>query len=764
MIMELKKEITERQLMEKYIKAWPFFAVAEVVICIIMAVMTGAKHSNRTAVGTSISDWQSDYITYNNGWYVDESIVQTDDTIDIIYGPYVAVKRGSYSVKIDYICDRDQTCLVYANKTSDAVLKTGLSKLSRSQTSVSYRFTLMDDVDNLEVVVKYNGNGKLRIQNIEIISDPAGIQRVFAIVLFAFIMLDLYVCFRKRIEKNRNIIAAIGGIAFLASMPLLLKGIHSGHDMQFHLMRIEGIVQEIQKGNIPVKLSSLYMDGYGYPVSVYYGDLLLYFPAILRIIGFPVVTAYKIFVFCVNLATSIISYICFKKIFSKTDIALLTSLVYVTARYRMVNLYLRAAVGEYSAMIFLPVIAAALYKIYTDESNDMKLCRKYALILALGMSGLIGTHVLSMEMVCFTMVVLCVVLWKKTLKKHTMQIYGFAVLETIVLNLYFIVPFLDYYRNVDVAIKHQMDEEAVMIQNSGADIGEYFAFFLQNGFDKYMGSTPGIVLMLVFIASIVLWINNKNTKEIKFYTLFSAFLLFVASKSFPWDYLAAHFVTGRLLAQIQFPWRYIGLAVICFAMLLGSIIQYAGETGQGDILKKVYMVIVGASIVMSAFYTSDYTAFNRSINYYDTAEVNTYATGREYIRTGSSKRDLSNVITGENMSEISLVSRDGCHMELYCKAADGLNGTVEVPFFNYKGYHATDENGNEYEITDGNNNLVKFTLPGGFSGKIMVDFIQPWYWRVSEAISLIAAVFLLALWSRNKVQIFRLRNTRKKKG
>lgn len=736
--------------MKNYKKKWLYFVAVEVIVCVILAVMTGVRHNNYTTIETSISDWQSRNITYDNGWYVDESIVQTDETIDIIYGPYVSLKRGSYTVKIDYTCDSDQSCVVHANNVSDAILKTGLSKLSRNQTSASFRFTLMDDIDNLEVVVKYNGNGKFRIQNIEIISDPAGIQRIFVIVLFIFIMLDLYVCFRKRIEKNRNMIAAIGGIAFLASMPLLLKGIHSGHDMQFHLMRIEGIVQEMQKGNIPVKLSSLYMDGHGYPVSVYYGDLLLYFPAILRIIGFSVVTAYKIYVFCVNLATSIISYICFKMIFLKTDIALLTSLAYVTARYRIVNLYLRAAVGEYSAMIFLPVIVAALYKIYTDESNDDKLCRKYAMVLTLGMSGLIGTHVLSTEMVCFIMIVLCVILWKKTFTKRTVQIYCLAVAETLVLNLYFIIPFLDYYRNVDVAIKHQMDEGAMMIQNKGADIGEYFAFFIQNGFDKSMGTTPGIVLMFVFIASIVFCINNKNTKEMKFYTIFSAVLLFAASKSFPWDYLSRNFVAGRLLAQIQFPWRYVGLAVICLAMLLGSMLQYISKSEQDDILKKVYIVIVGASIATSAFYTSDYTAFNRSINYYDTAEVNTYATGGEYIRTGSSKSGLSNVVTGENMSEISLVSRDGCHMELYCKAADDLDGIVEVPFFNYKGYHVTDESGNEYEITDGNNNLIKFTLPGGFAGKIMIDFVQPWYWRVGEAISLVFAVFLLANWIISK--------------
>lgn len=217
-------------------------------------------------------------------------------------------------------------------------------------------------------------------------------------------------------------------VVILVSLPLFaVLGVY-GHDLQFHLMRIEGIACDLEGGNILSKISPVWMDGYGYPVSVYYGDLLLYVPAILRIGGFPIATAYKMYLFLINFGTAVISYICFRKIFGKRNTALLLSLAYTTASYRIVDLYTRAAVGEYSAMMFFPVIALAVYRIYTQDVREWKLYRKNALTLAIGMTGVIGTHILSTEM---------------------------AVLETVVLNLYFLIPFLDYFINVNVRINTQ---------------------------------------------------------------------------------------------------------------------------------------------------------------------------------------------------------------------------------------------------------------------------------------------------------------------
>ncbi len=329
------------------------------------------------------------------------------------------------------------------------------------------------------------------------------------------------------------------------------------------------------------------------------------------------------------------------------------------------------------------------------------------------------------------------------MQKQVLKTYLYAVLETVILNLYFIVPFVDYYFHVDVNIRQSMDEGAMMIQKNGAQIGEYFAFF-QNLFGTHMGLTPGLVLMTALIAAAVLVMNRQASGQIRFYTGLSVCLLFLASRNFPWDYLSAHAAAGRMLAQIQFPWRFLSLAVVTLTMLLGSMFQQLHRAGQPQMYKKLLLLTAGACAAMSVFYTSDYVDAGGMIHYYDTAEVNTYATGSLYIRTGSNQQILTGAITGDDhMAEISSVSRSGSHMELFCRAKEDADGSVEVPFFHYKGYRVRDEQGREYEISDGYNNVVRFTVPAGYAGKFTVDFVQPWYWKAGAWVSFGYAVCLV---------------------
>lgn len=94
-----------------------------------------------------------------------------------------------------------------------------------------------------------------------------------------------------------------------------------GHDLHFHLYRIQGIADALAKGDFPVRMQYTQLYGYGYPVSICYGDLFLYFPALLVLLGVPVLCAYTIFALVVNVATAVITYRCLRRIFSVRSIA-----------------------------------------------------------------------------------------------------------------------------------------------------------------------------------------------------------------------------------------------------------------------------------------------------------------------------------------------------------------------------------------------------------------------------------------------------------
>ncbi|MDE7274390.1 MAG: hypothetical protein K2N95_15290 [Lachnospiraceae bacterium] len=746
----------KNRIMENQRVIWLLISI-ELAVLICLAVFIGMSHNEQ--VETALSDWESVYIAYNDGWYIDESIIKSyyngEDIVQegaetgILYGPYIALEHGNYSVLLAYDCDSSQSCLIHA-VSDDGYETVKTTILPADQREIVESIALEKDIDSLQIIPIYNGQGALKISGIQIEKLASDLPKmVFLLVFVMSLILDLYLLFYKYTDKK--LLWLLGGITLLASLPLLMKGIYCGPDLPFHLMRIEGLAEEFRGGYIPPKVSSLWLGGYGYPVSVYYGDLLLYAFALLRIAGVSAITVYKLYIVFINAGTTVISYVCFQKIFGRRDIALAASLAYVTAGYRIVDLYTRSAVGEYSAMMFLPVVALAVYRIYAAECGERENYRKNAFLLALGMTGLIGTHILTMEMVVFVLALLCVVLWKKTFRRDTLRVYGLAVLETIVLNLYFIVPFLDYYINVDVNINNSIDNVVQHNQFHGAYIGQYFAFFqsIFGGSDidlsVRMSLTPGLILMLALAAGIVLWIENRLTKEMKLLTAFSMIMLFMASNLFPWDYLAEHFKLGQLLAQVQYPWRYIGIAIVFLTMLLGSILRFLTTEWDLGQVKKAYLITAGACMFMSCCYVSDYSNGTEPLLYsYDVSSYKAASMGtEEYLRYGTNYHMLSGGINSEDMQEVSMLSREGHAMELYCKAGD-TDGFVEVPMLHYKGYRVTDEYGSTYEITDGTNNVIRFSLPAGFSGKVVIDFVEPWYWRAGEMISALAVLYLCA--------------------
>lgn len=718
----------------------------QVLILLGLTAFLFSEKKQERRIETDISEWSCRYMEYDGSWHIDSETV-SGKTVDFIYGPYVELPRGSYTVNISYRCDADQTFLPFASKGKSAFLKAETAKLSKNKSRVSYDFSATEDIDNFEVVVKYNGSGAFEVFDIEIVENAENISRLLVVLLAIFVLADCWLFWLRDDEKAKDAAGKIVLMGLFVSLPLFVSGINIGHDLRFHLMRIEGIAEELKNGVFPVRMSSLWMDGYGYPVSVYYGDFLLYVPALLRIAGFSVEICYKLYVLLINLGTAAISYFCFKSIFQDEKIAFAAAFAYVTASYRLVDMYIRSAVGEYSAMMFLPLAALAFYRICTEKNVRKERICENALLLCAGMSGVIGTHILTAEMVLLVLVFLCLVLWKRVMQKSAVKTILLAALESLGLSLCFLVPFLDYYKNVDAKINEAVAGETVKkIQSGGTYIAQYFAFF-QNPFglnstevDERMLLTPGVVLMAALLAGAFLWFYKKGSREIYFLTAVSAAVLFLASDLFPWDHLAYHSVLGNLMAQVQFPWRYIGIAAVFLALLAGSILKQVKDRR----LPGICIVICAA---MTLFFLSSYVENAYIGKFRESAELDDYkVVNGEYLRqeTDSGRLNrLSTQLVWENVKEAQILERKGCYMKLSCTGG-ASEGYVELPLFSYKGYQAVDENGGKMELSDGANGVLRLTVPAEYAGTVEVNFVSPWYWRASELISLLTAVGLAA--------------------
>lgn len=557
---------------------------------------------------------------------------------------------------------------------------------------------------------------------------------------------------------SRDMIMVIG-IALLASMPTFAMGIHNGHDLQFHLMRIEGLAAGIRQGQFPVRLESIWNDKYGY-ATLFYGDLLLYIPALLRLLGVTINDAYNAYILLVNVLTVVVSFRCFDAMVKDKDTVLLMTAAYVTSVYRLMDIYVRAAVGEYTAMIFLPMIAYAMYRLYHLE-EQRKLDYKGILLLVLGMTGVLQTHILTTEMVVLVLALYVILNFKITRQMKTIVSLASAVVGTVLLNLWFIIPWLDYYLNVPVRITDPAGQ-AKWIQQNGAYIGQYFAVF-QNIYGEAsvkvterMNFSPGLMLMLVFMVAGVLWLKGHASDMTRKLCVVSGITLFVASDMFPWNWLADHSYLGIMLAQIQFPWRWIGFSCLFLTLLLACVLidlkrVFSSETAQrGLSCLTAVLICIGAMVFVSDYYSGANLAY-----FSDASQLDHSYEANEYMRAGSSMDVATHDVQGTNLEKLKLINHNGTSVKVYCKTGSDASGEVILPVFNYKGYVLRNSEGEICEIHDSGNKEVAFTVPANYEGKYILSFEFPWYWRLGDIVSLCSVVVLALAGLRYKLKVKR---------
>lgn len=141
---------------------------------------------------------------------------------------------------------------------------------------------------------------------------------------------------------------ALVGIGVFACLPLGLGYLTYGHDLSIHLSRIEGLKAGLLAGQFPVRMDPAIINEKGYPFSLMYSDVFLCPAAVLRILGFSLQTSYKVYVVSITAATVGITFYALRKMFRSDCAALLGTALYTLSFYRLTNVFVRAAVGEYT--------------------------------------------------------------------------------------------------------------------------------------------------------------------------------------------------------------------------------------------------------------------------------------------------------------------------------------------------------------------------------------------------------------------------------
>ena len=703
-------------------------------------------------------------------WNNSEDFVPPKDKAMTFSTTGSAVRSGAYEVTVQYF-----SCQTPDAPTFNALHSAGsLSFTSAGNPSAIHAdAVILDDchrtvttrlwvgygakMRDLTATLTY-GEGQLYLYGITLTEQPIyRAARLVGFVLLAALLdlalLLLFACGDENAPARRRRYAVplvLAGIALLASLPLFSNYLYFGHDLDYHLQRITAMAAELSYGQFPVRLTTDSLNGYGYANPLCYCELFLTLPALLYNAWLPLRTCYQVYIFAVTLATAAIAYYSFGTITANRKLGLLGAGLYTLSCYRMVCIYVRAAVGEYTAIAFLPLILAGLYNIYTTEKPRFAQWAP----MAFGMAALVQCHLLSCELIALLLVVFCLLRLRETLRPARLLAWLKAALLALALSAWYFFPFLISTREINLMVNGPLIGK---IQGQGTYLVQLFSPFgrgyggTADGTSNDMTLTLGLPLAAGFILVIYCllrrerWQQQETLRRMQTAFGFAMLTLVLSLRVFPWDGVQNWLgrAAGKMAGMFQYPWRFLSLATVllCLAVLLAvQLLQEKNvRLAKGAAAALAACALLTVGVVQTQITTGmSEQAYNVFLN----RQPNATTGVGEYLIDGTSGYETIWAQPKPGSEELQLLSYEKRGGKAYLTVEnDGDAADISVPIFNYGHYYAVDEaTGDAYALGTGENARITLNIPAGYTGTIVIAYHAPVYWRAFELVSLLALI------------------------
>lgn len=691
-----------------------------------------------------------------------------------------ALRAGAYEVSVSYF-----SCQTPDAPTFNLLNSAGTLDFSSEMVpaAVSFDTLRLDDchrtqtsrlwvssgaaLQDLTATLTYR-QGQLYLYAVTLTEQPIyRLTRLFC-WLFCFAAADalLWLLFARTGERGAahrralRLPLCLLGITVLACLPLFSNYLYVGHDLDYHLQRITAMAAELSYGQFPVRLTTTTLNGYGYANPLCYCELFLLLPALLYNLWLPLRTCYQIYIFAVTLATCLIAYFSFGRITESRRLGLLGAMLYTLSCYRLVCVYTRAAVGEFTAMAFFPLVLLGLYGIYTKDKP------RFAdwLPMSLGMAAMVQSHLLSCELTALLLILFCLLRLRETLHPARLLAWVKAALLAVGLSAWYLVPFFLSTSSIPFMVNGPLIGK---IQFQGLYLIQLFNPFYNGFAGADAGTNPDMMLslglpLILGLGLVVFCLLRRRDAQGQAASIlttaagFFALTVFLALHIFPWDYVQTTLgrTAGKLAGLFQYPWRFLSLATVllCLAVVMAVKLLTARDRRLG---LTATVVLAAAALFMTGAMQAQMLNGQREVSY----NVFSYENPTSCIGVGEYLIDGTSAY--ETIWAQPKPGSDALHLVRYEKQRgvacltvqnEGAEAAISLPIFNYGNYYAADENGQPFSITSGENERIVLTIPAGYTGTIRVWYHAPDYWRSFEAISAASLLGLIgyAVLARRK--------------
>ncbi len=303
--------------------------------------------------------------------------------------------------------------------------------------------------------------------------------------------------------------------------------------------------------------------GFGYPLFNFVYPLPFYVGEIFHLLGFSLVDATKL-VFGLTIPLSMWAMYLLLKEFLDWKLALAGAVLYIFAPYRATEIFVRGAIGEIVAFIFLPLIALALVKLTKKETGI-----KWIGILGLSTAGLVMSHnILAYMFLPFAVILFALLfIFLKGRKLAYLAKSLIGIFLGLLISLYFWLPAIKESALVKYSTVYNYFDHFPTLRQL---ITPYFGYGASvpgpyDGISFYVGLVGfGVVLTGAFLA-IRNWKKYLRSQKIIFFwgVLILAVSVFMMNhrSDILWRLVP-------LLGYFQFPWRFLVLVVFASPIFL----------------------------------------------------------------------------------------------------------------------------------------------------------------------------------------------------
>lgn len=357
---------------------------------------------------------------------------------------------------------------------------------------------------------------------------------------------------------------------------LFIPGAYQSHDIIEHAARLASFYESLNQNNPIPRWGGNLNYTYGHPVIMFLYPLTNYLGSLLHFLGFNIINSIKILFGLSYIASGVFMYLWIKRLWGQ-NAGFIAAIFYLFAPYRFVDLYVRAALGEHLAFVFIPLACWMLTELIKSQK------RKYLVLSSVSIALLILSHnAISLIFMPFIFIYcFCLIFLDKKIKKpratrlpcrqagHAL----FAIFLGFALSTFFWLPAL---LEGKYTLREIVADKEVFINNYLKPKELFFSKWGYGGSSNkqevsgFMVSLSWFQWLVILISAVLLFIKKNKDK------LFLAFLLiYLFLGIFFTNNLSKPFISIiPFISSFQFPWRLLAVPVFICSILAGYLVFY----------------------------------------------------------------------------------------------------------------------------------------------------------------------------------------------